>query len=420
LACNIDTANMHSIFGVPLRLQNWVLYPTPDTVTYHHDTSFCQAATVTLHDHHHGVSYEWNTGGTDSVLTVGTAGTYWVIATNACGSEVIDTFHVTAITVPLNLGPDTTICSGVTQVLTPGITGATYLWQDGSAVTSYTVSTAGVYWVKATLSGCSKTDTVHIAYIIPVANLGIDTGICKGDTVTLQAMQAGAAYLWQNGATAPVIDAWQQGVYWVRVTLDGCTKTDSVALTITDMMVNIGNDTALCAGKTVTLNAGVAGAADIWQDGSTGSSFTVSAAGTYVVHVSLNGCIRSDTVVVSYKPNPTLDIGNDTSLCPGQTITLGSAIDGATYVWQDGKTTPLYVVSDSGRYIVQVTLNGCSTADTATVGYPDPGVTLNYHNKNICKGDQFSLIANSIPGSTYQWQNGDTSRAIVVTDAGHY
>jgi len=57
----------------------------------------------------------------------------------------------------VSLGNDTTICSGGQLVLNAG-NFAFYLWQNGSTNATYSVTTSGNYWVKATdANGCTAT-----------------------------------------------------------------------------------------------------------------------------------------------------------------------------------------------------------------------------------------------------------------------
>lgn len=79
-----------------------------------------------------------------------TTGTYidTFVAVNTCDS--IRTLHLTVINLPSPyLGMDTVICSGTTFIMTPGEF-KSYLWQDGSSGSSYTVTQGGVYQVAVT------------------------------------------------------------------------------------------------------------------------------------------------------------------------------------------------------------------------------------------------------------------------------
>jgi gliding motility-associated-like protein len=62
----------------------------------------------------------------------------------------------------------------------------------------------------------------------PIVNLGIDTSICIGTSLFLNASYPNINYLWQDGSTTPTYNVTQQGLYWVKVTLDSCSSMDSI------------------------------------------------------------------------------------------------------------------------------------------------------------------------------------------------
>ncbi|NRA12318.1 MAG: gliding motility-associated C-terminal domain-containing protein, partial [Crocinitomicaceae bacterium] len=67
--------------------------------------------------------------------------------------------------------------------------------------------------------------------------------------------------------------------------------------------------------------------------------------------------------------NPIIDLGNDTSLCQGETLTLDATTSNATYIWQDGSTNPTFNVTTQGQYYVNWTIGGCIHSDTINVYY---------------------------------------------------
>ncbi len=75
--------------------------------------------------------------------------------------------------------------------------------------------------------------------------------------------------------------------------------------------------------------------------------------------VAFNGCdsIRKLQLTVLQKPKP--DLGPNTGLCNGNTITLYPG-QFSSYLWQDGSTQPSFTAKNTGTYSVQVT-NICGT-----------------------------------------------------------
>ncbi len=136
-------------------------------------------------------------------------------------------------------------------------------------------------------------------------------------------------------------------------------------------VVNLGNDTTICDGVTLTLDAGnhPATATYLWSTNATTATIQVATTGTYTVTVTDGGCSATDTINVTVAPLPVVDLGPDVANCDGQPVTLdagGSASD--SYLWNDNSTAQTLVATTSGTYSVTVTnAAGCSAADTVEV-----------------------------------------------------
>jgi hypothetical protein len=65
---------------------------------------------------------------------------------------------------------------------------------------------------------------------------------------------------------------------------------------------------------------------------------------------------------------PVIDLGEDTTICVNQPLTLDAGNPGATYAWNTNETTQTIIVDSSASYIVTVTDgNGCSNLDLIDV-----------------------------------------------------
>lgn len=82
-------------------------------------------------------------------------------------------------------------------------------------------------------------------------------------------------------------------------------------------IVNLGNDTVICEGEILTLNAYAQNATYLWQDNSVNSNYTLAVAGKYFVEVTIDGCSASDTINVIYSPLPNAIISGDYEVCYG-------------------------------------------------------------------------------------------------------
>jgi len=200
----------------------------------------------------------------------------------------------------LNGWSDTVLCAGESLLLDATTPGATYLWQDSSSTPTFVITESGTYWVEVTV-GCSRaSDTITVTYSQPSVNLGPDTTLCQGQSLTLEASSVGASYLWEDGSTDPSVLVTEEGVYWVEVR----TQCDTVGDTITVRFepppdVDVGQDTSLCEDQVLVLDATTAGATYLWQDSSTASTTVVANPGYFWVTVNRNGCMGTDTLLVT-------------------------------------------------------------------------------------------------------------------------
>ena len=368
-----------------------------------------------------GATYLWSTGATTQTIIVNSAGTYSVQVTQG-GCTGNDAINIAVNPLPVvNLGPDATICAGSSITLDAGNVGATYLWSTGATTQTIVVNSAGTYSVQVTQGGCTGNDAINVAVTpLPVVNLGPDATICAGSSITLDAGNVGATYLWSTGATTQTIVVNSAGTYSVQVTQGGCTGNDAINIAVgAALVVDLGPDATICAGSSVTLDAGNVGATYLWSTGATTQTIVVNSAGTYSVQVTQGGCTGNDAINVAVTPLPVVNLGPDATICAGSSITLDAGNVGATYLWSTGATTQTIVVNSAGTYSVQVTQGGCTGNDAINVAVtPLPVVNLG-PDATICAGSSITLDAGNV-GATYLWSTGATTQTIVVNSAGTY
>ncbi|MBL8002532.1 MAG: gliding motility-associated C-terminal domain-containing protein [Flavobacteriales bacterium] len=399
---------------------NVTVNPLP-VIDLGNDTAVCAGQPVVLDATVPGATYLWQDGSTNPTLNANATGNYTVTATlNGC--SVTDAINVTVDPLPtVDLGNDTTLCAGQPLVLDATYPGATYLWQNGSSTPTFNAAAGGSFSVTVDLNGCTATDAISVSVNpLPVVDLGNDTAICAGQPLVLDATVPGATYLWQDGSINPTLNAYTTGNYTVTATLNGCSASDAISVTVDPLpTVELGNDTTICAGQPLVLDATYPGATYLWQNGSTTPTFNAGAGGGFSVTVDLNGCTATDGINVSVNPLPVVELGNDTSICAGQPLQLDATVPGATYLWQDGSTNPTLNASATGNYSVTATLNGCITSDAINVTVaPLPTVDLG-NDTTLCAGQPLVLDA-TYPGATYLWQNGSAASTINAASGGNF
>ncbi|HRF81969.1 MAG TPA: hypothetical protein PL070_17980, partial [Flavobacteriales bacterium] len=395
---------------------------TLQTVDLGPDLTICQGQGITIGTTVAGATYLWSTGATTNTIGVSTAGTYWLDVTlNGC--VVRDEVDVSVTPLPaFDLGVDRTICPGTTNLLDATVVGATYAWNTGASTPTINVG-PGNYSVTVTANGCSRTDAITIdTWPAPMVDLGADITLCPGTPITLDATLSSATYTWQDGSTNPTFTTNTAGTYSVtRTDGNGCISTDAINVNYdAPTPIDIGNDVVLCQGDVITLDATVAGATYAWSTGATAATINVSTAGNYSVVVTQGNCTVSDAIVVQVETLPTVELGADQVLCPGETTVLDVTGPGLSYAWSNGATTPTITVSTGGIYSVTVTnAAGCSATDAVVITYATPGAVELGPDVALCSGESSTLDA-TLAGATYLWNTGATTPTITVNTAGTY
>lgn len=382
----------------------------------------CEGQSVVLDATTPGVAYLWQDGSTAPTFTATSPGTYSVTVANACG-QASDAVTVNLIGGPpvVDLGQNATLCPGDELLLDATAEEAAYLWQDGSAGATYTVSSAGEYAVAVTNACGTDADTITVDFTPPLAvSLDPEYTACAGEVVGLDVSYPGATYLWQDGSTQPILQVSAGGTYSVTVA-NACESVpaSTEVLYVSAPIVQLADDTTLCPAEQLLLDATAEGATYLWQDGSTGPGYTVSAAGTYSV-TATNACGEgTDAVTVAYTPALSVDLAPEYSICEGSAIELDVSNPDAAYQWQDGATHPIFLVSESGAYSVTVS-NDCETltAGTTVSSLAPPLVDLGADTA-LCEGEQL-LLQVDVPEGTYLWQDSSAAPSMMITSGGTY
>ena len=319
-------------------------------------------------------------------------GTYNVQLTKYGSCELTFARTVIIYDIPqIDLGKDTSICQGNTLILNAQTPAATYLWQDGSVKSSFTLSSAGTYWVEVTNACGPSKDTITVStYALAVATDSMHVTCFGGNDGSAVVNASGGfppyTYLWndpgaQQTATATALLA---GTYQVTI-------TDSRACE-TNVIVNISQPSALVINAEVIpvkCFGGNDGSAMVIASGGTApytyawspavstkdTAINLSAASYTAVISDANNCSGSIVVTISQPDSLTLEVTGG-STCQGQNAILTASAAGGTppyiYNWNPGAMQGASVnvsPSDTITYTVEVEdANKCTApAQSATL-----------------------------------------------------
>jgi hypothetical protein len=126
--------------------------------------------------------------------------------------------------------------------------------------------------------------------------------------------------------------------------------------------------------------------------------------------VTCSPSIVSNSVLITVLTPPSINAGNNQSVCYGNSVTL-SASGGTSYSWNNGVTNnaPFIPVSTLNYTVTGTASNGCTNTDQVLVTVnPTQNVSIVNNNPGlICQGQSFTLSSSISSGVSYQWlRNG--------------
>ncbi len=335
--------------------------------------------------------------------------------------EFYDKSDRTFASLPIELGLSTSNTNFGTLIYTAPAAAVDSVWTKRTA--SFIAPNNGSFIVirqQGILQNWVQVDNFTVIPCTLTAELGGDTTMCIGDTLTLNASAPAATYLWSDGSTGNSLIVTQNGTYWVEVT-DTCTiASDTIEVEfITAPAFGFASDTILCTGDSIILNPQVQSATYTWQDGSADTSYLVTSGGIYSLSVSNICGSDEDSIEVTELVPRTIDLGDDTTLCQGESVLL--SVDGrlSSIEWSDFSTDTFLVASNQGTYWV-TSIDSCGTySDTFQLGIIPASLISIGPDTILCAGDQLELeVFDS--SMVYRWSDNSTDSKFTVDLPGKY
>ena len=249
-------------------------------------------------------------------------------------------------------------------------------------------------------------------------NIGADTVFCPGTSLLIETNDEFSTYLWQNGDTLSTINVDTPGIYHVEVTdSNNCLLQDTVYIEEVNNTLEIGNDTIICQGNKVIYDAPDWFNSYKWNTGSENKLITVSDSGSYIL-TATNQCGKyTDSIHLAYYEQSVINLGNDTSICNGQNLLLGTTQDYPNYLWQNNQTTrqiSITPITNTTAWLQVKNQHGCTTRDSIQITVnPTPEISLG-NNISICADESFSLDAGK-NRQKYLWSTGASTQKITVS-----
>ncbi|MCT4664204.1 MAG: gliding motility-associated C-terminal domain-containing protein [Flavobacteriales bacterium] len=299
-------------------------------------------------------------------------------------------------------------------------------WSTGSNDSLIYAKTPGLYSVTAQSNdGCSFSKTFSVTERPkPVVSIADTLFLCPGETLSVDISfnNSQTAYSWENGTTNAVRTINSPGNYSFINTLNGCEFRDTftVAPSVAPSF-SLGSDTSICLGNNLILNPDFQTTEGyLWNTGDTTETLSISSPGNYWVQITKQGCSSRDSIAITPKVPPMVNLPDTVYFCTGSSVDLdATSASGASYLWNNSSTDSIINVNQSGTYIVQVNLDACPVFDTAVVIEQAFPITNLGPDQDLCQGMNTTLMVQE-GNANYLWNNNQTTQAIQVNTTGIY
>jgi gliding motility-associated-like protein len=417
----------------------------------------CAGSTTTLNAGNPGSTYNWSTGATSQIISVGSAGTYTVTVTNSSGCTTVGTAIASQSGAIVNTLQNASVCAGGSVVLDAGNPGNNYQWSTGQSSQTITVSNGGSYSVTITdANGCSGilSTTVNVNPI-PVANF-TPNDICINQPLQfndISSVASGSIVSWNwdfgDGNVSQLQDPVHTYSSWGSYTVtqivtsnNGCTDTVTRSFNVYPLPQANFSYNFSCVGEPIqftdmsfTNMGNIIGWNWDFGDGTISTLqnpvHAFSTPGLNVVTLTVTtagGCTDTRPRNIQIYPIPSLSFAvSQSGICSGGSVTItnnSTSSNGAINSWSwdfgNGQTStqanPVVTFNTPGSYnisLIGVTSHGCAdTISQPFVVYALPQADAGT-NQSICEG--LSVTLNATGGSGYLWSNGSTSPSITVS-----
>ncbi|MEY2898587.1 MAG: hypothetical protein RL138_640 [Bacteroidota bacterium] len=344
-------------------------------------------------------------------------------------------------------------CTNTSGVLigTSDTTSASISWTDASGayvgnsrIITVAPAQSAYFYISVNKGACLTRDSVLVKTVAPpIVNAGNNATVCNGNAVTLGTVsQTNLNYLWFPGnglndssIAQPIANPIANTIYTLFVTdTNNCTGNAQVTVNVVNNLIaNPGSNVSICFGDSIIIgSAQKSGWKYHWSPSTHLNNANLAQplafptnTTSYKLKVSAYGCSDSNTMQVTVRPLPVVDLQGKHlyNACFHDSISVGgSSISGYHYSWAPNITisnlytssTYVYPSSDTWYTLEVLGTNGCKNKDSLLVDVFDSIKAYAGLNQSICLGNSIILgaqlqVASGGTGNyIYQWQPSQT------------
>lgn len=113
-------------------------------------------------------------------------------------------------------------------------------------------------------------------------------------------------------------------------------------------------------------------------------------------------------------------LGNDTTFCAGQSVTLDASWNSSCYLWSDSSTNSTFTTNQAGWHWVEVYYQSCAFRDSVFVTLVnDPPQFSLGNDTSVCANVSFTLDPD-LQNAFYTWHDGSHDTTFLVDSTGVY
>ncbi len=298
------------------------------------------------------------------------------------------------------------------------------LWSTSDTAKNITVKPLFSTTYSATSTGWCKyfcEDSIRIEVIDPnIDLLPKDTFICHLKPIYLKpSISSWSSISWSNSSTADSILLGTAGTYWVGVGIGSCIISDTIVVTDDTPAGNLPADFSICKNDSVWLSVqNFTGGNILWSNAAQTDSILVTGKGDYWVEISNGRCSVYDTISILEMDSVLLP--KDTSICKNDSVWLSvQNFAGGNILWSNGASADSILVTEGGKYWVEISNGLCSVYDSIYILEMDSTQFFSV-NEELCIGESYLVQIPQSNGLVVLWSDGSKSQNRIFTSTGTY
>ena len=196
------------------------------------------------------------------------------------------------------------------------------------------------------------------------------------------------------------------------------TYFDNISFNIFNFKMN---DTTICFKDSIMIGENLGDFNYKWNTNDTVPTIYVSDSGHYNLNIFKdNQLIITDTVKISF--NEPIKLGDDTTLCESEIITIKLDSTYSNYIWNEGSNEHFLEITEEGSYHVKVNKNGCIlNSDTINIKRVlNPIIITPFEDTLICDNAELKLYVEAKFHKNIEWFNFEKDTSISVFSGGIY